>query len=181
MLHGAHAVDAMDVPTVFASRHGDCEGALDLMTELATGRPVTAAAFSHSVHNTAAGLHSIVAKNAQPSSSTAGGPESFGSGFIEALGLLRRVAGGRVLLVMADAPVPEVFARFTSEPSAPYAVALLLAPEGEGARVTVTLESGDGPTPPWPDAVEFLRWLLSTEPAAVIGRGRLRLCCARER
>jgi hypothetical protein len=172
MLHVAHAVDAPAVPTVFASRHGDCAGALDLMTDLASGTPLTAGAFSHSVHNTAAGLYSIVTGNDQPSTSTAGGSESFGAGVLEALGLLRRCAGGAVLLVMADAPVPALFAGFTSEPAVPYAVALLLAREGERTRVTVEAGGGPAARPPWPDAVELVRWLVCREPDTVIGDGR---------
>jgi hypothetical protein len=181
MLHVAHACDGAmpKVPTVFSSRHGDCTGAVELMTELAHEAPVTAGAFSHSVHNTAAGLYSIVGDNAQPSSSTAGGAESFGSGIIEALAVLARSSEGRVLLVVADAPLPDVFEPFTEEPSAPYAVGLLLARGGEGARVTFSLGRAAPASSAWPDAVEFLRWLLSNEPATAIGRARNRLDCAR--
>jgi hypothetical protein len=181
MLHVAHAADAPGVPTVFASRHGDCAGALDLMTDLASATPVTAGAFSHSVHNTAAGLHSIVTGNDQPSTSTAGGSESFGGGILEALGLLRRSPGGAVLLVMADAPLPAVFAGFTPEPAVPYAVALLLARDGDGTRVTVGAGRDEAPRPPWPDAVELVRWLVCREHAAVIGRGRNALRWTRSR
>jgi hypothetical protein len=181
MLHVAHAIEAGDVPSVFASRHGDCHGAVDIMTTLANRALVTANAFSHSVHNTAAGLHAIVAGNPEASSSIAGGAESFAAAMIEACGLLHRTAAGRVLVVVADAPVPELFARFTSEPSAPYAVALLLVRDHAGETVRIDPGGDEAERPPWPDAVEFLRWLLSTEPATVIGRGRLPLCCRRER
>jgi hypothetical protein len=177
MLHVLQAIDAPQIPTVFASRHGDCAGALDLMTDLAEATPITAGAFSHSVHNTAAGLHSIVTGNAQPSTSTAGGVDSFGGGVLEAVGLLRRSAGP-VLLVMADAALPTIFAGFTPEPTAPYSVALLLARDGDGARVSVEVGAGAAGAP-WPDAVEFVRWLLRREPTTVIGRGRNALCCTR--
>ena len=164
---------------MFSSRHGDCAGAVELMTELAHETPVTAGAFSHAVHNTAAGLYSIVGDNAQPSSSTAGGADSFASGIIEALSVLARSSEGRVLLVVADAPLPDVLAHFTGEPSAPYAVALLLARAGDGARVTFS-PGGAAPAPSaWPDAVEFLRWLLSNEPSTTLGRTRNRLGCVR--
>lgn len=179
MLHVAHAIGTGNVPTVFASRHGDCAGALDLMTDLAGGTPMTAGAFSHSVHNTAAGLYSILGKNTHASSSTAGAGESFGSGLIEVLGLLRRSTAGRVLLVAGDAPVPELFAHFTREPHVPYAVALLIARDADGPRVEVAPGGPRTPKPGWPDAVEFLRWLQSTELAVVIGSGRNRLRCSR--
>ena len=181
MLHVAHAIDAGDVPSVFASRHGDCQGAVDIMTTLANRAPVTANAFSHSVHNTAAGLYAIVTGNAQPSSSIAGGAASFAGALIEACGMLHRTEAGRVLLVVADAPPPDLFAHFTPEPPVPYAVALLVGRDGAGETVRLEVGGEKAERPPWPDAVEFLRWLLSTEPAIVIGRDRLRLCCRRER
>jgi hypothetical protein len=185
MLHVAHACttagDVGHVPTVFASRHGDCRGAVELMHDVARDTPITAAAFSHSVHNTAAGLHSIVQHNAQASTSTAGGTGTFASGVIEAAGLLDRSAARHVLLVVGDVPPPELFAARVREPEAPYGVALLLAREETGGdAVDLTFRATVAPDRPWPDAVEFLRWLLSPEPTAVIGRGRTATCWARD-
>jgi hypothetical protein len=164
-----------DTPTVFASRHGDCAGGVELMGAIARGEALTANSFSHSVHNAPAGLYSIVGENRQPSTSMAGSDGTFSTAVIEALGVLRRSETGRVLLVVGDAPVPAIFGRFVREPSAPYAVALLLARAGDGPRVCLARGDAPDPCPTWPDAVEFVRWHLSAEPSAAIGRGRNRL------
>jgi hypothetical protein len=179
MLHAAHAcAPDDDVATVFASRHGDSAGAVEIMEDLARDATITAGTFSHSVHNTAAGLYSIVRHNALASTSTAAVDATFGSGLIEALGLLHRVSATDVLLVVADAPPPAIFTAFTTEPSAPYAVGLLLALDGPGERIDIAASAAVRGTP-WPDALEFVRWLDSTEPAATIGRGRNGVRCSR--
>jgi hypothetical protein len=132
------------------------------------------------VHNTAAGLHSIVQHNAQASTSTAGGTGTFAGGVIEAVGLLDRAAAPHVLLVVGDVPPPELFAARVREPEAPYGVALLLARGGSGGDgVDLAFRAAAAPDRPWPDAVEFLRWLLSSEPAAIIGRGGTATCWTR--
>jgi len=169
------------VPSVFASRHGDCAGALEIMTELAAYRPLTAGAFSHSVHNTAAGLYSIATGNTAPSSTTAGARDTFGSAIIEGLGLLRRTRAERVLVVVGDEPLPDDLGQFTSEPTAPYAVALLIARHGEGQTVRCAAGGSDAPSRPWPHAVEFLRWLYSDETSLTTGAVRNRLTWMRDR
>ena len=180
MVHAVYACCGLSematVPTVFASRHGDCAGAVDLMVTLAHRGPLTASGFSHSVHNASAGLYSIASGNFHASTSTAGGSSSFGSGVIEALAMLARCSTGRVLFVIADEAVPPVFATLSPEPSVPYVVALLLASEAQGRRVRLTSADRMSPpgSPPWPDAVEFLRWMLSSEDAVTIGTGRNR-------
>ena len=47
------------LPTVFASRHGDTTTTIELLECLAREKPVSANQFSHSVHNTQAGLFTI--------------------------------------------------------------------------------------------------------------------------
>ena len=163
------------VPTVFASRHGDTAGTVALLECLARGEPVTGSRFSHSVHNTSAGLFSIAAGNRCAASALAAGRNTFGCAFLEALAALQRAGTGPVLLVVGDEPLPTVFAPFVDEPQVAYALALLLEPDRESAAITLDLSrwkasaaaSGHG-TPAWPHALEFLRWTLSTEPVLTL-------------
>lgn len=157
------------VPTVFASRHGDIATTVALLQCLARDEPVSANRFSHSVHNTQAGLFSIAAGNRQPASALAAGRDTFACAFLEALNLLRQATGGRVLLVIGDEPMPAVFAPFADEPQAAYATAFLL--EASAGREAIILDAEGQPgiaatatATEWPAAAEFLRWLLSTEP-----------------
>ena len=75
MLHVAHESardhDITSMRSVFASRYGSLSTMLSMLAELAVDAPLSPSRFSHSVHNTQAGLFSIWAKNLQASSSIA--------------------------------------------------------------------------------------------------------------
>src|SRR5690606_23838308 len=116
-----------EVRTVFASRHGSINESIGLLEAIAESGRVSAATFSHSVHNAQAGLFSIAAGNRQASSSLAGQEDSFPAGFLEALTHLQRSPQQKVLLVTGDVPLAETFAPLIDEPPASYAVGLLLA------------------------------------------------------
>jgi len=184
MLHAAHecvtpeALAAM--PVVFASRHGETGMTVTLLEALGRRQPLTATAFSHSVHNAPAGLFSIAVGNRRISSAVAAGEDTFPCAFVEALGVLHRAPRDPVLLVTGDEPLPAVFRPLVDEPQATYAVALVLERGGEnGSRsdgVPVCLRcsaaTASDARPAWPPAVEFLRWLISGEPALSLGTGR---------
>ena len=175
MLHVAFACCADDdvstVATVFASRHGEAASTVPLLETLAREQPLTAASFSHSVHNAPAGLFSIAAKNHQILSALAAGADTFPSAFLEALAVLQRAGGGGVLLVVGGEPLPAVLEKFQDEPAAAYALALVLAPSGDGPGLGLAGGRADAArtTPAWPQAIEFLRWLLSDEPSLTLG------------
>ena len=153
------------VRTVFASRHGSINESIGLLESIAKSARLSAAVFSHSVHNAQAGLFSIAADNRQASSSLAGNEDSFPTGFVEALTHLQRSPNDKVLLVIGDVPLAETFAELIDEPPASYAVGMLLATGGQGPRVSIDLAAADQPgeATPWPAAFEFLRWLDSGE------------------
>jgi hypothetical protein len=170
------AEDLSRVATVFASRHGNINESIDLLERVVRHQPLSPTRFSHSVHNAQAGLFSIAAGNRRASSSIAAQEDSFGCGYLEALTLLERDPGRPVLLVTADVPLAATFAALVEEPVASYALALLLEREGEGTRLGFGLgPSGAEPRRvPWPDAAEFLRWVLSEEEQVALGAGRRR-------
>jgi hypothetical protein len=76
-----------------------------------------------------------------------------------------------VLYVMADVELAPRFAALVEEPEASYALALLVARDGEGTPLRFDL-GGDEPTPvtPWPHAGVFLRWFLSDDERLSLGR-----------
>jgi len=178
MLHVAYAAcepaELSALPTVFASRYGEMPLTVSLLEALARREPVTASAFTHSVHNTQVGLFSIAAKNRQMTSALAAGSNTFASAFIEALALMQRAGGGGVLLVVGGEPLPPVFEKFQDEPAAAYALALVLAPSGDGPGLRLAPGRAEAAraAPAWPQAIEFLRWLLSEEPSLTLGAGR---------
>lgn len=167
-------VEISELGSVFASRHGNINESIDLLQRLAEDKPLSPTRFSHTVHNAQAGLFSIASANRQPSSSVAAQQDSFACGYLEALTLLERYPQRQVLLVMGDVPLAPDFASMVDEPAGSYGLALRLEVCTEDDAVTFGIAPGDTPTsrPPWPDAIEFLRWCLSDEPVLTLGRGR---------
>jgi hypothetical protein len=176
--------EVASVRTVFASRHGNINQSIELLENLAAREPLSPARFSHSVHNAQGGLFSIAAANREPSSSLAAMEDTFGCGFLEALCHLEREPDRPVLLVMGEVPLAPTFAALLDERPASYALALLLARGGEGTALGFALEAGEAPAAgaeaaPWPDALEFLRWLHAGEPRLRLGSGARRFAFQR--
>ncbi len=169
MLHVAHACcnDALrsEVVCVFASRYGSCATTVALLEDLAADAPLSPIRFSHSVHNTQAGLFSIWARNSRPSASLSAGAETFAHGFLEAACALHREAGRPVLFVAGDEPVPERLAPLAGHGSGALAIGLLLAGSGPGTALDFRLEAaGEGASgSEQRHELAFLRWLLSGE------------------
>jgi hypothetical protein len=170
---GADAAGSL--ATVFASRSGEIWETVSLLECLAGQRPLTATRFSHSVHNTPAGLFAIRAGNRQSSSSVAAGRETFACAFLEAVGLLARNPGSEVLLVAADEPLPPILRRFADEPQGLHAVALHLVRDPEIPAIQLDIDTGgDQSRYGLPPAMEFLRWMLSGEPSLTLPGERRR-------
>jgi Beta-ketoacyl synthase, N-terminal domain len=179
MLHAAFACTApiapATLPHVFASRHGEAHGTIELLQSLARDEPLPAMRFSHSVHNAQAGLFSIAAGNRSISSAIAGGVDTFPAAFLESLTVLQRAPEGAVLLVVGDEPLPQLFRRYVDDPQPPYALALVMERAAGGSCIVFGPASETLPSPslPWPQALEFLRWLLSPqEPSLTLGARR---------
>jgi hypothetical protein len=163
-----------EVATVFASRHGNINESIDLLDRLAERQSLSPTAFSHTVHNAQAGLFSIAAANRRASSSIAAQRDSFACGYLEALTLLERDPRRPVLLIAADVPLAPTFAPLVDEPAGAYGLGLLLAQDGAGARLEFDLQARAAAPglARWPDAIEFLRWLLGDAPRLVLGGAR---------
>jgi hypothetical protein len=155
-----------EVACVFASRHGSFATLVSLLQDLAANAPLSPTRFSHSVHNTPAGLFSIWARNRRPSTALAARGETFAHGFLEAACMLHREPERPVLLVIGDEPVPEPLESLADAAHGSYALALRLG-AGGSASVGLRLERAEESEPArpgvagWPPALEFLRWWLS--------------------
>jgi len=125
--------------TVFASSNGDGAVVGAILDALATpGGDVSPTLFHNSVHNAAAGYWGIGAGSMRPSVSLGCHDDTFPLGLLQAA--TEVAAWGRPVLFCAyDAPLnaPLDACRPTA---VPFAVAMLLLPEGEpGARATLAL------------------------------------------
>jgi len=170
MLHVAYAAcpeeERSAVRTVFASRHGEIRESFPLFELVVSGQPLSPTRFTHTVHNAQAALFSIAAGNRCASSAIAGEHDTFGAGIIESLCHLEREPERPTLLVLGEAPVADFVHGLTGEPPWSFALALLLAADGEGPGFDYELLPRDerepaGPAaaePLWPQALDFVRW-----------------------
>lgn len=150
---------------IFTSRHGELARTHKILQHLHQEQPLSPTDFAMSVHNTAAGWLTIMAKNILPTTSLAAGEDSFQQGMIEAQAVLATGSAERVLLIDFDGVVPEVYRPFTPANSYPYAVALLL--ESGGSLHCNAVD--DGPTGcQEPQSLSFLRGWLRTDDAFTV-------------
>ncbi len=151
------------LPCVFASRYGPFRTMISLLEDLATGSNLSPARFSHSVHNTQAGLFSVWAKNRQPSTSIAARADTFAHGFLEVAAILHERPSQPALLVVGDESLPESAARLCDHSNLPHAVALLLTANGPGIPLHLSIQPGKAGSDEarWPWAMQFVQWLLT--------------------
>ncbi len=134
---------ARAVPTVFASRHGELARSFGILQAVTLGEPVSPADFSVSVHNSAAGLYGIQQQDRSPSTTVSAGPDTLGMAFVECHAQLQASAA-EALLVLADEPVPALYAPFIDEAEWPFALALLLGRAQAGHPQLALQRTGDG-------------------------------------
>ncbi|MFP7608159.1 beta-ketoacyl synthase chain length factor [Serratia quinivorans] len=153
---------------IFTSRHGELERTHKILQHLHQQQPLSPTDFAMSVHNTAAGWLTIMAKNTLPTTSLAAGEDSFQQGMIEAQAVLATGSAERVLLIDFDGIVPDVYRPFATENSVPYAVALLLESGGTLQCQATTAEQVNHQEP---QGLSFLRgWLGADDEFTVPGQ-----------
>jgi len=164
--------------TVFSSRHGSINESIGLLENVVRREKLSPATFSHTVHNAQAGLFSIASGNRRASASLAAQDDTHAHGWLEALAQLEREPARPLLLVTGDVPLAPTFAPLVQEPVCSYAVAWLLARDGEGEPLEVAFggsaQPGAAEQRKWPEAAELLRWWLAGEPRVALDGKRLR-------
>jgi hypothetical protein len=115
----------IDVPTIFASRHGEASRSVELLLDLARGEPLSPTSFGLSVHNATGGLFSIARHDHASDIALAAGQSTVEHAVIEACGLLAE-GEARVLLVIYDGPLPAEYASFQDCHEQPFAWAWLM-------------------------------------------------------
>jgi hypothetical protein len=124
--------DPGDVATVFASSGGDGETIHQILDVLASSsRELSPTRFHNSVHNAPAGYWSIATGSRAGSSSLCCHDDSFAAGLLEAV-VQAHSAGEPVALIVYDVRYPSPLGE-VRKIGAPFAVALVLAPEATDA------------------------------------------------
>ena len=130
------------LPSVFASTHGDL-GITDYMCATLATAPteLSPTKFHNSVHNAAAGYWTIGAGCTRATTAISAHRASFAQGLLEAL--LQLSAGEEAVLLAAyDTAAVGALATMTRS-SGLLGGALVLARDGEGLRLSATLQDGD--------------------------------------
>lgn len=117
---------------IFISRHGELERTYKIVESLAKNQDISPTDFAMSVHNTAAGLLTIVAKEALPITSISAGVDGFHQGMLEAQAMLTNGASC-ILLVDFDGLVPSAYQESFESKMPAYAVGMILS-KGEQLR-----------------------------------------------
>ena len=175
-LHVAHTcAEGLDrVRLVYCSQHGDLHRTMTLLNDLATDEPLSPTAFSLSVHNSAAGIFSIVRGDTSPTTAIAAGNETFGFGLMEAAGQYWADPTTPVLLVYVDEPIPDEYRNFAEPCESAHAVALLLASE-VAHMISCEVGTVDNNAPPsshGQQSAAFLQCLTEITPTSWAGKER---------
>jgi len=160
LLHIANecAAGLPSVRLVLASQHGELSYTLAMLRSLAAGEAVSPTLFSLSVHNSSAGIFSILRADRTASTAIAAGEETLGHALLEAYCQLDD-GEEPVLMVYADVPLPDEYRGYAERPAPRHAIAVLLA---HGAPRATTLEAAPanrGSASPEPQADAFFRHL----------------------
>ncbi len=123
--NGLNLLDQQPDSIVCVSRHGELARTFNVLSNIANSTEVSPTDFAMSVHNTAAGLLTIISQNALPVTSLAAGKDGFQQGLFEVQAMF---SGGakRVLLLDFDDELPEFYRGLVSSTVSAYAIGLLL-------------------------------------------------------
>ena len=152
---------------MFASRRGEVNRMAGLLRDICAGDDASPTAFSLSVHNTTSGLFSIQSGNQAPSTAIAAGHDTLVAALVEACAQL---ANGqeRVMLVISEEAMPNIYSAFACEHEHPVAAAFVLN-ASEQYQLELLKPSTPTPTPVCEQVFQLLRLLISNKPALITG------------
>lgn len=173
MLHVAQdcAADVPDLRLVFASQHGELDYTVSLLKALAASEPLSPTTFSLSVHNAAAGMFSMLRADPAASTALAAGEETLGHALMESYCQLDADPGRPVLMVYADAPLPQEYSEFAERPQRARSLAVLLS-SGASRTASVEAEAADAPASLEAQADSFAQHLAENRPGSWTGERR---------
>ncbi len=157
-------VDPADVPTVFATRHGELQLTVELLRTLSSGELLSPMTFANSVHNTPSGYFSIATDNMMPTRTVSAGTETFQHGFLDAAGMLGNGSPSPALLVSVNVAPPDPLDQFSPYDDVAYGTALLLTESNSGEVVELELNQEEAsPENGLPPSVQFMAWYLGEQ------------------
>lgn len=170
-----------DAVIVYCSRYGDNVLTLSLLDDIVAGELPSPAGFSMAVHNSLAGLLSIVAGNRLAHTAVAAGTESLAAGLLEAALTMADRPEGRVLVLYCHEPLAPIYRKFRDPGECSVALALLFGPFAARRRSTLVAQREMPATDPAREleGLSFVRFLLSGHGDAMFAGSGLRWAWAR--
>lgn len=160
---------AAEFPLIHASRHGDADRTLKMLTALAEEQDLSPAHFSMSVHNAILGIHSIAHHHRQPMQALGANGDEFDALMDEAYGYLLEGMPA-VVAVFSEGSLPEAYRAHAEAPPAACAVGIRLTlAHGRALLADTAANSPRHPTP-----LDVSAWLHGNPPF-LDGRRRWRL------
>lgn len=148
---------------IFCSQHGELIRSRELLGSIAEGMELSPTSFSQSVHNTSAGLYTIISRSRVPATALASGASTFAYGWLEAEAYVSQHPSARVLLVSYDDLLPTEYLPYSTQKECRYGVGLVLS---KGAAGYIALERvSAGTDDELPMAPQFMAWWLTAEPS----------------
>lgn len=170
------------LPCIFASRHGELNRTIHLLTELSAQEPLSPTQFSLSVHNAIGGVMSIARNDHSCITALATDDENTSSAVIEAIAIMQEQNSRRALCILYDDTVPDIYRDQAGSDFPPYALALLLSQQSATAdtqalTLTLTTSANTATSPASdalaePQALSLLRFLLNSQQQALRLNGR---------
>ncbi len=124
--------DQEQLPLVFASRFGEMEKTVQLLTNLVNAEGLSPTSFGLSVHNSLVGMYGMINKWTESSTAIGAGNRSLTSGFIEAYSQSKSFQMP-VLYFYYDEPLPEVYSRYDDE-SLPICFGMIVDAKNDSAE-----------------------------------------------
>ncbi len=112
------------IKTIFASRHGEVSSTVKMLHYLSSNMQLSPAAFSLSVHSTAAGFLSIAWADHSSFTAVSAGTDTLFAAFQEAAGQLASNPGLSLLVIYGDEVLPEELSGFGGSADNNHALAL---------------------------------------------------------
>lgn len=116
--------DGESLPGIFASRHGDTGLTLSLLKEIGQAEPISPTGFSLAVHNAVAGIISIARNDKSPITAISSMQGLLLQTLFEAVVQLE--FHQRVLCVLYDIPLPDLYRPYELGPRFPFALAFIV-------------------------------------------------------
>ncbi|NUF48716.1 beta-ketoacyl synthase chain length factor [Gilliamella sp. ESL0250] len=151
---------------IFTSRHGELERTYKILSMLSQNNEISPTDFSLSVHNTAAGLLTIIANQTFPITSLSAHNDSFQQGLIEALSLLNQ-KNKKVLLIDFDGIVPAPYQADVKQLVPIYAVGYILTSGNELNCQSIEKKS-KGYLSNYPQSLAFLHAYLNRQKQFIV-------------